>query len=205
LKRELPALPYAKSALAPHISARTVTVHYEKHHRGYLDKLAKLLRGKPEEDASLEDLVRHATGDVFDNAAQAWNHAFYWRSLRPGGGGRPSGAVRELIVRGFGSVADFKRQLGEAATTRFGSGWAWVFADARGRLRIESRPNAENPLQDGGVPLLVIDVWEHAYYLDYQNERDRYVRGVLDHLLDWDFLALNLEEAQLLQSRTRNP
>jgi superoxide dismutase, Fe-Mn family len=201
MKLVLAPLPYAKDALAPHVSARTVELHYEKHHRGYLQKLAKLVRGKPEENLSLEQLVRHTEGPVFDNAAQVWNHDFYWRSMKPGGGGRPSNPLRELLVRGFGSVADFKSALAEAANTRFGSGYAWLLLDGRGRLRVENTMNAENPLQRGNTPLLTIDVWEHAYYLDSQNERERYVRGFLDHLLNWEFVAANLEDAQVLQSR----
>ncbi len=200
MKLALPPLPYAKDALAPYLSARTLDVHYEKHHKGYLRKLAKLVRGKPEEKLSLEELVRHAAGDLFDNAAQVWNHSFHWRSMRPGGGGRPDPRLRALLANSFGSVADFKQRFAEAANGRFGSGWAWLVKDGRGRLRIESSSNAENPLQRDSVPLLALDVWEHAYYLDYQSERDRYVRGFLDHLLNWDFLVENLEGAQLLQT-----
>jgi Fe-Mn family superoxide dismutase len=200
VKLGVPPLPYAKTALAPHLSARTLELHYEKHHKGYLRKLTKLIRGKPEEKLSLEELIRRAKGDVFDNAAQVWNHTFYWRSMRPGGGGRPATAVRELLASQFGSLADFKARLAEAANGRFGSGWAWVVKDEQGRVRIQSTPNAENPIQHGCVPLLTMDVWEHAYYLDYQNERERYVRGFLDHLLDWEFLEANLQSAQVLQS-----
>ena len=192
MKFELPPLPYARRALAPHLSARTLDEHYEKHHKGYLRKLTKLVRGKPEEKLSLEELVRTSSGDVFENAAQIWNHNFYWRSMRPGGGGRPDKAMGELLAKSFGSVADFKRRLAEAATERFGSGWAWLLQEQGGRLRIESSSNADNPLRNGFIPLLVIDVWEHAYYLDYQSERDRYVKGFLDHLLNWEFVAENL-------------
>jgi Fe-Mn family superoxide dismutase len=199
---ELAPLPYAKSALAPHLSARTLDFHYERHHKGYLRKLVKLVHGKPEEALSLEELVRSTTGEVFDNAAQVWNHSFYWRSMRPGGGGEPEQAVRELLLTSFGSLADFKLRLAEAASGRFGSGWAWLLSDERGRLRIRSTPNAENPLRHGCVPLLALDVWEHAYYLDYQSERERYVRAFLDHLLNWDFVAANLEAARLLQKRS---
>ena len=148
--------------------------------------------GKPEEKLSLEELVRTSSDDVFENAAQIWNHNFYWRSMRPGGGGRPDKAMGELLAKSFGSVADFKRRLAEAATERFGSGWAWLLQEQGGRLRIESSSNADNPLRNGFIPLLVIDVWEHAYYLDYQSERDRYVKGFLDHLLNWEFVAENL-------------
>ena len=201
MRLELPPLPYAKGALAPHLSARTLDVHYEKHHRGHLRKLAKLVRGKPEEKLDLEELVRRSTGEIFDNAAQVWNHDFYWRSMRPTDGSRPGKRVRDLLAASFGSVADFKQRLAEAATGRFGSGWAWVVEDGRGRLRIESTGNAENPLRRAQPPLLALDVWEHAYYLDYRNERERYVRGFLDHLLNWDFLSENLDAAQLPQRR----
>ena len=204
MKLVLAPLPYAKDALEPHLSARTLELHYEKHHRGYLQKLRKLVTGKPEEKLTLEQLVRHTEGPVFDNAAQVWNHDFYWRSMKPGGGGRPAQPLRELLTRSFGSVADCKAALAEAANTRFGSGWAWLLLDSRGRLRADSTPNAENPLRRGARPLLALDVWEHAYYVDYQNERERYVRGFLDHLLDWDFVESNLADAQVLQSRTPN-
>ena len=203
MKLELPPLPYSKRALAPHLSARTLEEHYEQHHRGYLRKLAKLVRGKPEQKLSLEELVRRASGDVFENAAQVWNHTFYWHSLRPAGGKGPDAAVRELLARSFGSVAGFKRCFAEAANGQFGSGWAWLVKDDRGRLRVLGTANADNPLQRGCTPLLTLDVWEHAYYLDYQHERDRYIRGALDHLLNWDFLAENLAGAQVLQSRER--
>jgi Fe-Mn family superoxide dismutase len=202
VKLDLPPLPYPKRALTPQLSARTLDLHYEKHHRGYLRKLAKLVRGKPEEELSLEELIQRATGDVFDNAAQVWNHTFYWRSMRPPGGGRPGKDVRDVLGASFGSLARFKQCFAEAANGRFGSGWAWLVKDGRGRLSIQSTSNAENPLQQGCVPLLTLDVWEHAYYVDYRNERERYVRGFLDHLLNWDFLAANLEAAQVLQIRT---
>jgi Fe-Mn family superoxide dismutase len=200
VKFVLAPLPYAKDALAPYLSARTLELHYEKHHRGYLQKLRKLVAGKPEEKLSLEQLVRHTEGPVFDNAAQVWNHDFYWRSMKPGGGGRPAQPLRELLARSFGSVADCKSALAEAANARFGSGWAWLLLDSRGRLRVDSTSNADNPLRRGARPLLTLDVWEHAYYVDYQNERERYVRGFLDHLLDWDFVESNLADAQVLQT-----
>ncbi len=196
MKLELPPLPYTEAALDPYLSARTVHEHYEKHHAGYLHKLSKLIQGKPEEKLSLEELIRTSTGDVFNNAAQVWNHDFYWRSMRPGGGGRPDKALCALLVESFGSVATCKARIAEAATDQFGSGWAWLVQDSRGKLRVETSANAENPLQNGFVPLLALDVWEHAYYLDYQSERDRYVRGFLDHLVDWEFVAENLESAK---------
>jgi len=196
MKLALAPLPYAESALDPYVSARTVHEHYESHHAGYLRKLAKLIEGKPEEQLSLEELIRTSTGDVFENAAQVWNHDFYWRSMRPDGGGPPDKAMAATLVDAFGSVANCKQQIAEAASERFGSGWVWLTRDEKGRLRVESSANADNPMQSGRIPLLTLDVWEHAYYLDYQSERDRYVKGFLDHLLDWTFVAENLESAQ---------
>ena len=191
-KIEVPALPYAKDALAPHIGARTVDIHYEKHHKGYLRKLLAIVRDKPEERLDLETLIRGSDGDLFNNAAQVWNHTFYWRSMRPGGGGVPQGQLHDLIVQAFGSVDSFKHEFAAAANGEFGSGWAWLVKDPNGRLRVLNSSDAENPLQHEHVPLLTLDVWEHAYYLDYQNERDRYVSGFLDHLVNWDFIASNL-------------
>jgi Fe-Mn family superoxide dismutase len=193
MRFELPPLPYAQDALEPVISARTLHFHYEKHHRGYLEKLRRLIEGKPDAEVSLEDLIRSASGDIFNNAAQVWNHTFYWRSLAPGGGGEPGGRLLELARAHFRDVAALKRELAEAANGEFGSGWAWLVLDGGGRLRVRSSDDAENPLAVDQRPLLAIDVWEHAYYLDYQNQRERYVEGVLDRLLNWDFAARNLE------------
>jgi Fe-Mn family superoxide dismutase len=192
LKIEVPPLPYAEDALAPHIGARTVRLHYGKHHKGYLAKLEKLVQGKPEAERELEDLIRMAEGALFDNAAQVWNHTFYWRCMRPGGGGEPTGELRDVLEHAFGSFAGFRGRFAEAAVGEFGSGWAWLVKDKYGRLRVRSSSDAENPLREGFVPLLTLDVWEHAYYLDYQNERKRYVDAFLDHLVNWDFVAGNL-------------
>lgn len=195
MKIEVLPLPYSPRALAPWLSARTLDEHYEKHHKGYLKRLNKLIRGKPEEKLSLEELIRTRDGHVFENAAQVWNHNFYWRCMRPEGGGRPDKELVERLVASFGSLADFKRRFAEAATGRFGSGWAWLTQAGDGAsdlLRIESTADADNPLERGAVPLLVIDVWEHAYYLDYKSERERYVKGFVDHLIDWDFVLENL-------------
>jgi Fe-Mn family superoxide dismutase len=192
VKFEIPPLPYAKDGLEPYVSARTVELHYEKHHKGYLKKLQDLVRGKPEAERSLEELICSADGAVFNNAAQVWNHTFYWQSMKPGGGGRPGGRLRDALEQAFGSFEGFKQGFAEAASGEFGSGWAWLVSDPRGRLRILSTTDAENPLQQGLTPLLTLDVWEHAYYLDYQNERGDYIRGFLDHLLDWSFVAENL-------------
>ncbi|NNL66126.1 MAG: superoxide dismutase [Myxococcales bacterium] len=196
MKFEIEPLPYDLDALEPDISARTLEIHYGKHHRGYLDKLRKQIEGKPEAERSLADLIRTSEGSLFNNAAQVWNHAFYWKSMRPGGGGRPEGALAAAIDSGFGSLPDFKRQFAEAANGEFGSGWAWLVLDPGGRLRVLSSSDAENPLQRGATPLLTLDVWEHAYYLDHQNERGKYVDAFLERLVDWDFAARNLANAQ---------
>jgi len=195
MKFEIPALPYPKNALAPYIGAETVDLHYEKHSTGYLEKLAKLVRGKPEEGRSLEDLIRTARGDVFNNAAQVWNHNFYWLSMQPGGGGEPAHELAARIDRAFGSYIEFRAQFAGAAIGEFGSGWAWLVKGRDGRLFVCNSNDAENPLLRDLVPLLTIDVWEHAYYLDYRNERARYVEMFLDHLLNWDFVATNLTPA----------
>lgn len=195
MKFELPPLPYAKDALEPHLSAETVELHYEKHHKGYLEKLRKSIEGKPEAQRSLEDLIRDARGDLFNNAAQVWNHTFYWMSLRPGGGGKPGEPLLGAIESSFGSLDRFREQFAEAANGEFGSGWAWLVQDPAGRLSVRSSSDAENPLQRNLTPLLTLDVWEHAYYVDYRNERARYVEAFLDHLLNWDFVAANLARA----------
>jgi Fe-Mn family superoxide dismutase len=192
---ELPPLPFAEDALEPIVSARTVEIHHGKHERGYVERTNELVEGKPDAGLSLEEIVRSAQGELFEQAAQAWNHAFYWKSLRKGGGGRPEGELRRRLEGSFGSFGEFQRRLAEAAVGQFGSGWAWLVTEPRGRLRVLATSNAETPLRDALVPLLGIDVWEHAYYLDHQNQRDRYVRGVIDHLLAWDFAAENLERA----------
>lgn len=192
MKFEIPPLPYPKNALAPFIGAETVDLHYEKHHKGYLEKLEKLVRGKPEADPSLEDLIRTARGDVFNNAAQLWNHNFYWLSMQPGGGGEPAGELATRIEESFGSYIEFRAQFAAAAVGEFGSGWTWIVQGQSGRLLVCNSNDAENPLQRDLVPLLTLDVWEHAYYLDYRNERARYVENFLDHLLNWDFVATNL-------------
>jgi len=192
---ELPALPYAMHALEPHISARTLEFHYGKHHQAYVTNLNKAVEGKPEANKSLEELVRSAQGPLFNNAAQTWNHTFYWSSMKPQGGGSPSGKIAELVKRDFGSVEDCKRLLGDTAKTHFGSGWAWLVLDPAGKLQIVGTHDADNPMRSGQTPLLTLDVWEHAYYLDYQNARVRYVDAFLEHLVHWDFANKNLEKA----------
>jgi len=189
----LPPLPYEKHALAPHLSADTLETHYEKHHKGYLAKLEKAIGNKPEAELSLEDLIRRADGHVYNLAAQVWNHTFYWRSMHPEGGGRPGDALLAKLEQSFGSFDEFKQAFADAATGEFGSGWAWLVVDGGDRLRVRSSSDAENPLGTGQRPLLTIDVWEHAYYLDYRNERARYVDAVIEHLLDWEFAQKNFE------------
>jgi Fe-Mn family superoxide dismutase len=192
----LPPLPYAENALEPIISARTLQLHYGKHNKGYVETLNQLVAGTPFADMSLKQLVlstaekpEHAP--IFNNAAQAWNHAFYWRSLSPRGGGVPPLALKARIASTFGDLEALKEELGTAATTLFGSGWAWLVLDGA-RLRVVKTDNAENPLTGHTKPLLAIDVWEHAYYLDFQNNRVDYVKGVIEKLINWEFAAENL-------------
>jgi Fe-Mn family superoxide dismutase len=191
----LPALPYATDALAPHISARTVDLHYGKHHRGYIEKTVRLIQNTPYAGRSLVEIIRTAgeKGDktIFNNAAQAWNHAFYWQSMTPGGGGAPQGKMAEALEASFGSYDNFVNKFIFAATSRFGSGWAWLVKDGD-QLKVINTANADTPLAHGLTPLLTVDVWEHAYYLDYQNRRGPYVRAFVDHLINWSFAERNL-------------
>ncbi len=192
----LPPLPYADTALEPLISANTLSYHYGKHHKTYVDNLNKLVDGKDLASMSLEEIIHASSGKadmagVFNNAAQVWNHTFYWNSLKPNGGGKPIGAIAAAIDKDLGGYDKFKADLSAAAVTQFGSGWAWLVADA-GTLKIVKTGNAEVPLTKGQKPLLTIDVWEHAYYLDYQNLRAKYVETVIDKLLNWDFANKNL-------------
>jgi Fe-Mn family superoxide dismutase len=188
---ELPPLPYGENALAPHVSAETIRYHYGKHHQAYVTNLNNLVAGTPNEGKSLEEIVRTSDGGLFNNAAQVWNHTFYWHCLKPGGGGNPVGKVLEAINAGFGSVVDFKQKFKEAAVSQFGSGWAWL-VEHGGKLAITKTANADLPLKHGQKALLTCDVWEHAYYIDYRNARPKYVDVFLDHLLNWDFVAKNL-------------
>ena len=188
---ELPALPYAMDALAPHISAETLEYHYGKHHKAYVDNLNKLVAGTEFEGKSLEDIIRSASGGIFNNAAQVWNHSFYWNCLSPNGGGEPSGALADAIGKACGSFAEFKEKFSTSAVKTFGSGWAWLVKKADGSLAIVSTSNAGNPLTDGDQPLLTCDVWEHAYYIDYRNARPKYVEAFWN-LVNWDFVAGNL-------------
>jgi superoxide dismutase, Fe-Mn family len=190
---EVPALPYAKDALEPVMTSKTLEFHYEKHHKGYMTKLKAALEGKPEASKSLEEIVKSSSGGVFNNAAQVWNHTFFWDGLKPqGGGAPPSGDVADLLQRDFGGWDAFRTKFIEAGMTRFGSGWAWLVLDA-GKAAIVSTPNAETPLTTAAKPLLTADVWEHAYYLDYQNKRDTFLEVFCDKLINWEFVAKNLK------------
>ncbi len=192
---ELPPLPYALNALEPVISARTLALHHGKHHKGYIDKLNKAIAGTPLAGLPLETIIHRtaetkAKVDVFNNAAQAWNHAFYWHSLRPDGGGTPPEALLERIRKDFGGLDELRKELATAATSQFGSGWAWLVVN-RGKLAVVKTGNADLPLVHDQRALLTLDVWEHAYYLDYENRREEYAAAVIDKLLNWQFAADN--------------
>ena len=197
---DLPPLPYSRDALAPAISEETLNFHYGKHHQAYVTNLNKLIEGTAHESAALEEIIKDAAQDsskagLFNNAAQVWNHTFYWHSMKPGGGGKPSGAIAGKIDADFGSYEKFAEAFKAAGGGQFGSGWAWLVLKD-GKLAIRKTPNAETPLtEDGAVPLLTMDVWEHAYYLDYQNSRPNYMQAFLDKLVNWDFANQNLADA----------
>jgi Fe-Mn family superoxide dismutase len=191
---ELPPLPYAKDALAPYISENTLDFHYGKHHQAYVTNLNGLLEDG--DSRSLEEIMKDTAGDaakagVFNNAAQVWNHTFYWHSMKPNGGGKPTGAIADKINEDFGSYEKFVEEFKAAGATQFGSGWAWLVLDG-GKLKVTKTPNAACPLTDGAKPLLTMDVWEHAYYLDYQNARPKYIETFLESLVNWDFANENL-------------
>jgi len=187
---ELPELPYAMDALAPHISKETLEFHYGKHHAGYVTKLNAAIEGGEFASASLEDIVRKSDGGVFNNAAQIWNHTFYWNCLSPNGGGAPTGAIADAINETFGSFEDFKKQFSDAAATLFGSGWAFLVKKGSG-LEIQKLANADCPLKHGDQPLMTCDVWEHAYYIDYRNARPKYIEAFWN-LVNWDFVNKNM-------------
>jgi Fe-Mn family superoxide dismutase len=196
----LPPLPYAEGALAPVISANTLSFHYGKHHKAYVDNLNNLAKGTAYESAPLEQVIRDTAGKpdkagLFNNSAQVWNHTFFWNCLKGGGGGKPGGRLAQMIDSDLGGYDNFRKEFANACVTQFGSGWGWLVAEG-GKLRIMKTPNAENPLAKGISALLTIDVWEHAYYLDYQNRRPDFVNAVIDKLLNWDFAAENLARAR---------
>jgi len=197
---ELPALPYEKNALEPHMSANIFDFHHGKHHNTYVVNLNGLLEGSDLAGKSLEEIIMATAGDaakagMFNNAAQVWNHTFFWNSMKPGGGGAPSGDLAAKIDADFGSFDAFKDAFKQAGATQFGSGWAWLVVGDGGKLEVVKTPNAETPLTQGKTPLLTCDVWEHAYYLDYQNRRPDFLAAFLDNLANWDFAAENLAKA----------
>lgn len=187
----LPELPFPRDALSPHISAETIDYHYGKHHQTYVTNLNNLVKGTPNENKSLEELIKSSTGGVFNNAAQVWNHTFYWHCLRPDGGGEPSGKVLTAINAAFGNFQAFKEQFTQTALTTFGSGWAWLVQKPDGSVALVSTSNAGCPLTTGDRPLLTCDVWEHAYYVDYRNARAKYVEAFWN-LVNWEFVAANM-------------
>lgn len=194
---ELPSLPYPDTALEPYYSARTLSFHHGKHHKAYVDNLNKLLPESGFEGKTLEEIILAASAaggqpGLFNNAAQVWNHTFFWNCMRPGGGGRPAGPLAERIDAAFGGYDKFAEQFKAAAVGRFGSGWGWLVLDG-GDLKIMSTANADTPLAQGKAALLTVDVWEHAYYLDYQNRRPDFVQTFLEHLVNWDFVEQNLQ------------
>ena len=199
MAHELPPLPYASDALAPHITAETLSFHHGKHHNAYVTNLNNLIKGTDLESKSLEEIVKLTAGKadkagIFNNAAQVWNHTFYWHSMKPNGGGKPTGAIAQKIDADFGSYEKFVEAFTQAGTTQFGSGWAWLSLK-NGKLEITKTPNAETPLTTGATPLLTMDVWEHAYYIDFRNRRPDYIKTFLEKLVNWDFANKNLQGA----------
>jgi Fe-Mn family superoxide dismutase len=194
---KLPKLPYDKNALEPHVSAETMELHHGKHHKAYVDKTNKLISGTPMDELDLVEIIRQArqrtNTELLDNAQQAWNHTFLWHSMTPDGPQRPQGRIAELIKESFGDVAAFRKEFKESATAQFGSGWTWLALDGA-KLRIFSTGNADSPAGTARVPLLTLDVWEHAYYVDYRNERPRYIEAFLKNLINWKFAAANLDK-----------
>jgi Fe-Mn family superoxide dismutase len=189
---ELPALPYDRTALEPHISGETIDFHYGKHHQAYVTNLNKMIEGTEFAEMSLEHIIRKSQGGMFNNAAQVWNHTFYWNCLSPNGGGEPNGKLADAINAAFGDFAKFKEQFSDTAVKTFGSGWGWLVQRADGALALASTPNAATPLTGDDTPLLTCDVWEHAYYIDYRNARPKYVEAFWN-LVNWDFVTSNMK------------
>lgn len=188
---ELPALPYEKNALEPHISAETLEYHYGKHHKTYVEKLNGLVEGTPQESASLEEIIKDSDGGLFNNAAQVWNHTFYWNCMSPNGGGEPTGKLAEAIKASFGSFEKFKEEFTDAAKGNFGSGWTWLVQKSDGSVALHNTDDAGCPLTEDVTPLMTVDVWEHAYYIDYRNSRPKYMEAYWN-LVNWDFVASNM-------------
>ncbi len=201
----LPDLPYNKDALAPHVSSETLDFHHGKHHNAYVSKLNDAIKGTEYEKQSLEDIICNTVDDadkagIFNNAAQVWNHTFYWNSMKPQGGGAPSGAIANKIKEDFGSIENFTEAFKTGGAGQFGSGWAWLVLNKDHKLEVVKTSNAHNPITEGKTPLLTMDVWEHAYYLDYQNRRPDYIGTFLEQLVNWDFANENLQKAEKAQA-----
>jgi len=192
---ELPQLPYAKDALAPLMSAETFEYHYGKHHQAYVTNLNAVVAGTPNEKKSLEEIILSSDGALFNNSAQVWNHTFFWNSMKPKGGGKPSGDLAAAIDRDFGGFDKFREQFVQAAVKQFGSGWAWLVKEG-GKLKITSTSNADLPMKHNQTALFTVDVWEHAYYIDYRNARQKFVEAIVDSLANWDFVSENLKKAK---------
>ncbi len=192
---ELPQLPYAKDALAPLMSAETFEYHYGKHHAAYVTNLNAAIAGTPNESKSLEEIILSSDGPLFNNAAQVWNHTFFWNSMKPQGGGKPTGDLAQAIDRDFGGFDKFREQFVSAAVKQFGSGWAWLVKEGD-KLKITSTANADLPMKHGQTALFTVDVWEHAYYIDYRNARQKFVEAIVDSLANWDFVSENLKKAK---------
>jgi superoxide dismutase, Fe-Mn family len=192
---ELPPLPYPKDALAPLISAETFDYHHGKHHAAYVTNLNAAIAGTPNEKKKLEEIILSSDGPLFNNSAQVWNHTFFWNSMKPKGGGKPSGDLASALERDFGGFDKFREQFVQAAVKQFGSGWAWLVAEG-GKLKITSTANADLPMKHGQTALFTVDVWEHAYYIDYRNARQKFVEAVVDGLANWDFVGANLKQAK---------
>ena len=190
MRHELPPLPYPENALEPHMSRETLSLHHGKHHKTYVDKLNELIEGTEFEKATLEDIVRRSEGTIFNNAAQAWNHTFFWNCMAPKGGGKPSGPLLQAIQSSFGSFEEFKETFSKSAAELFGSGWAWLVKDAQRGLTIAPLEDADTPLRSGGKAILTLDVWEHAYYVDYRNRRPEFIAAFWN-VVNWDFAARN--------------
>jgi len=194
MEYKLPPLPYAMDALEPAMSKETLEFHYGKHHRAYVKGLNDLIKGTKFEDATLEQIILGSSGPLFNNAAQTWNHTFFWNCMAPGAGGEPTGALAEAISDKWGSYAQFKEAFAKSAVSNFGSGWTWLIGTADG-VDIHNTDDADNPLTKGMKPLLTLDVWEHAYYIDHRNERPKFVEGFLKNLVNWDFALSNYENS----------
>jgi Fe-Mn family superoxide dismutase len=191
MEHTLPALPYAKDALAPHLSAETFDYHYSKHHQAYVTNLNNLIKGTEFENASLEDIIKKSSAGIYNNSAQVWNHTFFWNCMKPNGGGAPTGALAEAINKKWGSLDDFKKAFQTSAVGNFGSGWTWLVQKADGSLDIVNMGAAGTPLTTADKALLCVDVWEHAYYIDYRNQRPKFVETFLSSLVNWDFVEKN--------------